>query len=70
MEFCGRVALDERCLVQALSETDCRKGYDPLVLRKLNPEQATLFLVGHAYAGHEGAREMLELLFPEPENCK
>jgi hypothetical protein len=41
-----------------------RKQYDQPVLRKLRLEQAALFLVGHAYVGHHGASEILELLFP------
>jgi hypothetical protein len=35
------------------------------LLRKLTSEQATLFLVGHAYAGNPGAKELLEVLFQE-----
>jgi hypothetical protein len=43
-----------------------RKLYTAPTLRKLTREQATLFLVGHAYIGHQGAREILEILFPAP----
>jgi|GEM_PF-6989301 len=43
-----------------------RKFYNPPQLRCVTWNQATLLLVGHAYAGHAGARELLELLFPEP----
>ncbi len=43
-----------------------RKAYEAPILRKLASEQATLFLVGHAYIGHRGARELLQLLFWEP----
>jgi len=50
---------------QAL-EIDNRKVYERPALRKLTWEQATLFLVGQAYVGDKGARELLELLFPEP----
>ena len=49
-----------------LPEDDKRRSYDQPLLRKLSPEQACLFLVGRAYVGHQGAKELLELLFPEP----
>jgi hypothetical protein len=42
------------------------KPYEDPVLRKLTFSQATLFLTGYAYIGEKGARELLELLFPEP----
>jgi hypothetical protein len=41
-----------------------RKRYAEPTLRKLTREQATLSLVGHAYIGHQGARQILEILFP------
>ena len=43
-----------------------RKPYEPPTLRKRTWSQATLFLTGHAYLGDHGAKELLELLFPEP----
>jgi len=43
-----------------------RKFYEPPALRRPTTSQAALFLVGHAYIGDQGAKEMLELLFPEP----
>ena len=43
-----------------------RKKYASPQFRKLNPEQGALFLVGHAWVGNPQARELLELLFPEP----
>jgi hypothetical protein len=42
------------------------KVYEPPHLRELKLEQGTLYLVGHAYIGHRGAKQLLELLFPEP----
>jgi hypothetical protein len=42
------------------------KKYSPPQLRKLNPEQAKLILIGHAMAGDEGAKELMGLVFPEP----
>jgi len=32
---------------------------------KPTSEQATLFLIGHAHIGNRGAKELLELVFPE-----
>lgn len=49
-----------------LSNASNRKPYCPPTLRRLTLSQATLFLVGHAYEGDQGARELLELFFPEP----
>src|SRR5690349_235760 len=51
-------------LVQRPATVDAHKVYDPPVARKLTREQAILVLVGHAYIGHSGARELLDLLFP------
>lgn len=48
--------------------TGSRKSYDPPILRTLRSEQATLFLVGHAYEGDQAAKEILEILFPGPVN--
>ncbi len=54
--------------MQSALEGGNRNRYDHPVLRKLRREEATLFLVGHAYIGHQGAREILELLFPVPRS--
>jgi hypothetical protein len=43
-----------------------RKEYSTPGLTKRNREQATLFLVGHAWIGDPGARDLLELFSPEP----
>jgi len=50
------------------SGIDKRKCYVPPVLRTLRSEQAALFLVGYAYVGHQGARTLLEMLFPAAVN--
>jgi hypothetical protein len=42
------------------------QSYSPPALRQRTLEQAKLLLIGHAWTGHRGARELLELLFPEP----
>jgi len=42
------------------------KLYSPPVLQKRTVEQAKLLLVGYAWIGHQGARELLELLFRQP----
>lgn len=52
--------------MQSPHERGNRKRYDQPVLRKLRSEQAKLFLVGYAYIGHHGAKEILEVLFPVP----
>jgi len=49
------------------SDTSTPAPYAPPVLQKRTPEQAKLLLVGYAWVGHRGARELLELLFRHPE---
>jgi hypothetical protein len=51
-------------LAQSTPEAGIRKRYDTPILRTLRLDQAALFLVGYAYAGHRGATEMMEVLFP------
>jgi hypothetical protein len=51
-------------LAQSTSEAVIRKRYDRPILRTLRSDQAALFLDGYAYAGHRGAVEMMEVLFP------
>jgi len=43
-----------------------KKSYSALSLMQRSCEQATLFLVGHAWIGDTGARRLLELFLPEP----
>jgi hypothetical protein len=43
-----------------------KKIYSSPVLTKRSREQATLFLVGHAWIGNSAARDLLKLFFPEP----
>lgn len=43
-----------------------KKPYLPPQARKLGTEQGILILVGRAWAGDKGARELLELIFPGP----
>ena len=47
-----------------------RKSYEPPILRKLTREQAILFLVGHAYIGDQGAKELMDRLFPTPDGVQ
>ena len=41
------------------------KSYIQPILIKRTREMAVLFLVGHAYIGNRGAKDLLELFFPE-----
>jgi hypothetical protein len=45
---------------------DAPKPYERPTLRKITSNQAILFLTGHAYIRDQGAKELLEFLFPEP----
>jgi hypothetical protein len=40
--------------------------YHPPRLTRLTPEQAKLKLLGHLSVGDPGAKDLLDLLFPEP----
>lgn len=40
--------------------------YHPPRVTRLTPEQAKLKLLGHLSVGDQGAKDLLDLLFPEP----
>ena len=42
------------------------KAYSPPRLNKLTPEQAKLLLIGQAIQGNQGAKDLLDVLFPDP----
>jgi len=54
-----RIRQDERSAQHPTS-------YAPPLLTKLTPEQAKLKLLGHLSLGDEGAKDLLDLLYPEP----
>lgn len=41
-------------------------AYEAPRLARLTPEQAKLILLGHLSVGEQGAKDLLDLLFPEP----
>ena len=45
--------------------TKTRKPYEKPTATKLTPEQAKLKLLGAASMGNQGAKELLEMMFPE-----
>ncbi len=45
-------------------KTAQKKPYSTPQVSSLNFEQASLFLVGHAWIGDPDARDLLELMFP------
>jgi hypothetical protein len=47
-----------------------RKPYERPILRELTSEQAVVFLVGHAYIGNQGAKELMEMLFPNADGTQ
>jgi hypothetical protein len=47
-----------------------KEAYSKPKLSQRNVEQAKLFLVGHAWIGDQGARVLLELLFPIADGCR
>jgi hypothetical protein len=50
--------------VSKRSGESTKKPYSAPSLNKPTFEQASLFLVGHAWNGDTDARELLELMFP------
>jgi len=42
----------------------CKKTYSAPRLNKLTPEQARLLLLGHATCGDQGAKDLLEVIYP------
>jgi len=42
------------------------KAYSSPRLNKLTPEQAKLLLIGQATQGDPGAKDLLDVLFPDP----
>ena len=45
-----------------------KKTYSPPKLNKLTPEQAKLLLIGQAGCGDQGAKDLLDVLYPAPES--
>ena len=43
-----------------------KKEYEAPTVRKLTLEQAKLILIGHASIGDQGAKELMDIAFPEP----
>ena len=50
----------------ATSQPSAGASYERPMLRKLTPEQGTLLALGYAMQGDQGAKELLEQLFPSP----
>jgi len=50
--------------MQSAPECGNRRRYGQPILRRLTFEQGTLFLVGYAYVGNKGAREIMAVVFP------
>jgi len=65
-EFLNLISWNGRCGSTAVATQAGKKKYQAPVARKLTPEQAKLLLVGHATVGDQGAKELMELVFPEP----
>ncbi len=42
----------------------CKKPYTAPKLNKLTLEQANLLLIGHATCGNQGAKDLLEVIYP------
>jgi hypothetical protein len=44
-----------------------QKMYEKPTVKKLTSDQARLLLLGHASAGNQDAKDIVELVFPDPE---
>lgn len=53
-----------------VSKPDKRKPYPKPSYAQLPAEQARSFLLERANRGHKGAKEMLELMFPDANNSR
>jgi hypothetical protein len=53
---------------QAVSEK-APKIYQKPTLKKLTSEQARMLIVGHASVGDQGAKDLMEVLFPDETSC-
>jgi len=49
----------------SLESQTCKKAYSVPKLNKLMPEQAHLLLIGHATCGNQGAKDLLDVIYPE-----
>ena len=49
----------------SIPQMAAHKKYEKPAIRKLTPEQGKLLLIGHASLGDQGAKDLLELMFPE-----
>jgi hypothetical protein len=58
-KFLGLTQIDRK----PFSETAAPRKYQKPALRQITPEQATLFLIGHATIGDQGAKEFMEVVF-------
>ncbi len=53
--------------VMPLQSETCKKTYCPPKLNRLTLDQANLLLIGQATCGDQGARELLNVVYPPPE---
>jgi hypothetical protein len=58
-KFLGLTPVDRK----PFSETTAPRKYQKPALRQITPEQATLFLIGHATIGDQSAKEFMEVVF-------
>jgi hypothetical protein len=47
-----------------------KKSYKEPALKKLTPEQAKTFLIHHAKAGDQGAKDILKVVLPDGTDWK
>jgi hypothetical protein len=52
-----------------VSKTDTRKPYSKPLFTQMSKEEARTFLLERANRGQQGAREMLELMFPDAKKA-
>jgi hypothetical protein len=56
--------------MQPLTGTKPRNSYEGPTFDKLKPERAKEFLLRHADAGDQGAKDILDIVFPRGQNPK
>jgi len=66
--ICAKVLLKGKVFMQKSSEmnqANTRKPYEKPTFKKHTPEEAKLLLNSRAMQGDQGAKELLELMFPD-----
>ena len=65
-EFLSLIFRSRRAQPVTVKSDMGKKEYQSPTVRKLTLEQAKLMLIGHATMGDQGAKELMDIVFPGP----